>query len=416
MTILTGVQVFVNSQLQEADIALDEKIRAIGHNLSGEKIDCFGKVILPGLIDVHVHFRDLNQAHKEDWQSGGQAAVKGGVTTVFAMPNTNPPLTTVERIREYRRRAAASPVNGKVYGAITSDNVSQLPQLAEHVDAFKLYLGETTGHLIISDERLHAEIFKIIARTGKVLAVHAQRGSVAPEVITEHEAEDIDYALGLAARFGVKFHVTHVTTRRGVETILEAKRSQIDVTFETCPHYLFFTAGDRQKRGAWLKMNPPLATEEDQEYLWYALKEGLVDTIATDHAPHTIAEKSVGYEGAPNGVPGIEFTLPLLLDAVNKDRLSLARLVELCCVNPAKRFGLPKGELRVGCDADLVVVDMNKQKTITRADVLSKCGWSPYEGFSLQGWPVMTFVKGRLVYNGLSTKLTDHQTSCNSLK
>ncbi|MCS6936515.1 MAG: dihydroorotase family protein [Candidatus Bipolaricaulota bacterium] len=398
MTILRNATVFVDGQLRKTDIAFDEKIRAIGSNLSGdEQIDCSGRLILPGGIDVHVHARDLNQSHKEDWASLGRAAVSGGVTTVCAMPNTDPPLDRPEIVRAYRERAASARVNAKIYGGITRDNIGRLEELARDVDAFKLYLGETTGNLVITDRKLHREIFKGIAQTGKLLAVHAQRGGP-PKTVTRHEADDIHYVLDLAAAHETKLHLVHVTTRRGVEAIVEAKRSKVDVTLETCPQYLFFTERDREQRGAWLKMNPPLATEEDREFLWWALAEGLIDIVATDHAPHTQEEKSVGYERAPAGVPGVEFMLVLLLNAVNAQKLSLKRLVEVCCANPAKRFGLPTGELSVGRDADITVIDMNIARTITRESVRSKCGWSPYEGLRVQGWPVMTFVKGRAVY------------------
>jgi dihydroorotase len=394
MTVITGAEIFIDGTLQKLDVAFDEKIRAIGRNLEGEeRIDCSGKIVLPGVIDVHVHVRDLEQSHKEDWASLGRAALSGGVTTVFAMPNTQPPLDSVERVRDYRRRAQISSVNAYVYGAITKENLQSLDDLAPHVDAFKLYLGETTGQLVISDKKLHREIFKIVTQTEKILTVHAQR-SGDPTEVTRHEADDILYVLDLAAAYETKLHLAHVTTQRAVEAILEAKKSKIDVSFETCPHYLYFTAKDREERGAWLKMNPPLATEEDREFLWWALGKGLIDIIATDHAPHTIEEKSVGYERAPAGVPGVEFLLPLLFDAVNADKISLARLVEVCCPNPAKRFGLPKGEIAVGLDADLVVVDPDIKKTIAREAVQSKCGWSPYEGLTLRGWPVMVVVRG----------------------
>lgn len=397
MTILTNAEVFVDGELKKLDIALEEdKICALGRDLEGDKrIDCSGKLILPGVIDVHVHARDLKQSHKEDWESLGRAAIAGGVTTVFAMPNTDPPLDTVERVRDYRRRAQASQINVKIYGAITPENIQSLDELAKHVEAFKLYLGETTGHLIISDKKLHREIFKVVTDTEKILTVHAQRGGD-PADVTRHEVDDICYVLDLATAYETKLHVAHVTTQRAVEAILEAKKSKLGVSFETCPHYLYFTAKDRESRGAWLKMNPPLATEEDREFLWWALTKGLIDIVATDHAPHTVEEKSVGYEKAPAGVPGVEFLLPLLFDAVNADRLSLARLVEVCCTNPARRFGLSnKGEIAVGQDADLVVVDPDRKKTIAREAVQSKCGWSPYEGLTLCGWPVMAFVLGR---------------------
>jgi len=396
MTVITGAEIFIDGALQKLDVAFDEKIRAIGRNLEGEeRIDCSGKIVLPGVIDVHVHVRDLEQSHKEDWASLGRAALSGGVTTVFAMPNTQPPLDSVERVRDYRRRAQASSINAYIYGAVTRENLQNFDELAPHVDAFKLYFGETTGQLVISDKKLHREIFKIVTQTEKILTVHAQRGGD-PTEVTRHEADDICYVLDLAAAYETKLHLAHVTTQRAVEAILEAKKSKIDVSFETCPHYLYFTAKDREERGAWLKMNPPLATEEDREFLWWALGKGLIDIIATDHAPHTIEEKSVGYERAPAGVPGVEFLLPLLFDAVNADKISLARLVEVCCRNPAKRFGLPKGEIAVGLDADLVVVDPDIKKTIAREAVQSKCGWSPYEGLTLRGWPVMAVVRGRL--------------------
>ena len=393
-TIITGAEIFIDGDLRKLDIAFDEKIRALGRHLEGEeRLDCSGKIVLPGVIDVHVHVRDFEQSHKEDWASLGRAALSGGVTTVFAMPNTQPPLDSVARVRDYRRRAQASAINAYVYGAITKENLQSLEELAKHVDAFKLYLGETTGQLVISDKKLHREIFKIIAQTEKILTVHAQRGGD-PKDVTAHEADDICYVLDLAAAYETKLHLAHVTTQRAIEAIVEAKKSKIDVSFETCPHYLYFTAKDREERGAWLKMNPPLATEEDREFLWWALGKGLIDIIATDHAPHTIEEKSVGYERAPAGVPGVEFLLPLLFDAVNADKISLARLVEVCCRNPAKRFGLPKGEIAVELDADLVVVDPDIKKTITREAVQSKCGWSPYEGMRLRGWPVMAVVRG----------------------
>jgi dihydroorotase (multifunctional complex type) len=398
MTVITGAEIFIDGALQKLDVAFDEKIRAIGRNLEGEEcIDCSGKIVLPGVIDVHVHVRDLEQSHKEDWASLGRAALSGGVTTVFAMPNTQPPLDSVERVRDYRRRAQASSINAYIYGAVTRENLQNFDELAPHVDAFKLYLGETTGQLVINDKKLHREIFKIVTQTEKILTVHAQRGGD-PTEVTRHEADDILYVLDLAAAYETKLHLAHVTTQRAVEAILEAKKSKIDVSFETCPHYLCFTAKDREERGAWLKMNPPLATEEDREFLWWALGKGLIDIIATDHAPHTIEEKSVGYERAPAGVPGVEFLLPLLFDAVNADRISLTRLIEVCCRNPAKRFGLPKGEIAIGLDADLVVVDPDIEKTITREAVQSKCGWSPYEGMTLRGWPVMAVVRGRWYY------------------
>jgi dihydroorotase len=402
MNVLTNGQVWTGSHLQQAEIAFDEKIRCIGEKRDGKPIDCTGKVILPGAIDVHVHFRDFNQNYKEDWQSGSRAAVRGGVTTVFDMPNNDPPAITVKLLQEKRRRANGSFVNGKIYGGLSPENVEQIHEIAKVVDAFKLYLGETTGEMIIRDRVLQREIVHRVAETGKVLSVHAQRGGLSPEAITSHEAEDLEYAIDLAAPTKAKLHLAHVTTQAGVQIILAAKRRGVDVTFETCPQYLFFAAEDRAKRGAFMKVNPPVATVADQAYLWEALRAGQIDMIATDHAPHTIAEKNSSIEKAPSGLPGVEFVFPLLLDAVNTGKLSLATLVDIMCTRPAERFGLPKGEIKVGLDADLTVLDMSRQKKIVRSAVASKCGWSPYEGMTLQGWPVMTFVQGRLQFRDSS--------------
>ncbi len=398
MKILANGRAFVDGHLQRFDIGFDDKIRAIAQNISGEIIDCSDKIILPGAIDVHVHFRDFNQSYKEDWQSGSRAAVSGGVATVLDMPNNDPPAITVDILNEKRRRADASLVNGKLYGGLCAENVSHISKIAQVVDAFKLYLGETTGHMIVSDRTLQKEIVHHVAETGKVLTVHAQRGAIAPEEITQHEAEDLQYAIELAAPYKTKLHLAHVTTQLGIETILTAKRKGIDVSFETCPQYLFFTAEDRAQRGAYLKVNPPVATRADRDFLWQALRENQIDMMATDHAPHTIEEKNLGIEKAPSGLPGVEFVLPLLLDAVNAKKISLAQLVDICCKRPAQRFRLSKGEIKVGLDADLVVIDMKLRKTIEQEDVASKCGWSPYEGMRLQGWPVMTFVQGKIAF------------------
>lgn len=393
MNVLRGGQVFLNGKLVSTEIAFDEHIQSIGKDLDGKPIDCSGKVILPGMIDVHVHFRDFNQAHKEDWQTGARAAIQGGVTTVLAMPNTDPPITTLEMIREQRRCAERSPVNFGIFGGIALENIKNLSQLAPHVTAFKLYMGETTGSLHVARRSAQREAFQRVAETGKVLAVHAQ------QLDSPSEAKDLEVALEYAVQTGVRLHLCHVRTRGGVELAQEAKRAGLDVTVETCPHYLFFTQRDFEKRGAWLKVNPLLATEEDREFLWWALQEGWIDILASDHAPHTREEKSQPFERAPYGLPGVETSLPLMLDAVEKRSMSLDQLIEVFSTRPAQRFSLAqKGRIEVGCDADFVVVDLKKRDGVRRERFATKCGWSPYEGFELTGWPIMTFVRGKLLF------------------
>lgn len=396
MKILRGAEVFFEGELQRLDVAFDEEgIHQIGPELEleGEPIDCEGLIVLPGMIDVHVHFRDLKEAYKEDWQSGGEAAVKGGVTTVIDMPNNDPPAVIREALREKRRLAERSPVDFYFYGGIAAESLEKISELAREprVAGFKLYMGETTGGLTVARRSLQKEAFQRVAETGKVLAVHVQR-------LRSPEAIDVEMALTLAVNTGVKLHLCHLRTREGVELAYEAKCEGVDVTLETCPHYLIFTEEDAKERGTLLKVNPPLASGEDRESLWEALSEGMIDILASDHAPHTLEEKARPYDKAPFGFPGVETSLPLMLDAVNRNKLTLERLVEVFAKNPAERFGLERrGEIAEGNRADLVVIDLEKRARIEREDLKTKCGWSPYEGFELKGWPVMTFVGGRQV-------------------
>jgi dihydroorotase len=306
------------------------------------------------------------------------------------MPNNDPPAVTPEILCEKRRRAERSPIDFGLYAGITPDNLQSLAELAREprVVGFKLYMGETTGGLILARRSLQKEAFRRVAETGKVLAVHAQR-------LSHPEAADVEIALDLAVSSGVKLHLCHLRTQEAVELSYEAKRDGVDVTLETCPHYLFFTEQDVKEKGALLKVNPSLASPEDREFLREALAEGMIDILASDHAPHTLEEKSRPFEKAPYGLPGVETTLPLMLYAVYRGRLSLTRLVEAFSERPAERFGLVrKGHIREGYQADLVVVDLGKRARVERGKLKTKCGWSPYEGFTLTGWPVRTFIGG----------------------
>jgi dihydroorotase len=390
MKLLSSGKVYIEGSLRKVDIGFAEKIQEIGEELDGDRLDCAGLLILPGMIDAHVHFRDFEQAHKETWQTGSRAAAKGGVTTVLEMPNTDPPTTTLEMVERKRERAGKALVDFGLYGGLTEENIELIPDLAREVVAFKLYLGETTGGLVVRDPKAIKDIFKAVAATGKVLAVHAQKGS------SNSEARDLAFAIELAAKYDVRLHLAHVTTAEGVLVIEEAKKD-VDLTAETCPHYLFFTKEDLAEQGPLLLVNPPLADEEDRGLLWEALQEGLIDILASDHAPHTLEEKRS--ERPPSGLPGVETTLPLMLDAVNRGKIALAQLIRAFAENPARRFGLKrKGRLDLGSDANLVLVDLDRSGQVVREELATKCGWSPYEGLSLRGWPVATFVRGEPVY------------------
>lgn len=397
MRLIQGGDVFVDGELTRLDIALDDEgIHDLSPQIdidAEDAIDASGHIILPGMIDAHVHVRDFSESHKETWATAGRAALAGGVTTVLAMPNTDPPITTVEMAREQRRRSNASPVDYGLFAGISSDSLTDLPTLAEQtrVIGFKLYMGETTGGLIIGNPNSQREAFKRVADTEQVLAVHAQRlGSAS-------EAADLEIALEFAVQSGVKLHLCHVRTREGVELADQARRDGVDVTIETCPHYLVFTAEDVPEKESRLKVNPPLAIPEDRDFLWSALANGTIDVVASDHAPHTLSEKDVPFDKAPFGLPGLETTLPILLDGVVQDRLSLARLVECVSTTPAERFGLTdRGQIAVGHPANLTIVDPHGETRLSDTATRSKCGWTPYDEMTIQGRVTQTTLNGHV--------------------
>lgn len=397
MKLIQNGDVFVDGELERVDVAFDDEgIHELRPRIdidADEVIDASGRVVLPGMIDAHVHVRDFHESHKETWETAGQAALAGGVTTVLAMPNTDPPTTTVEMIREQRRRADASPVDYGLFVGITPDSLRNIPKLAQEarVVGFKLYMAETTGGLIIGNPKTQREAFKWIAETEKTLAVHAQR------LGSSSEAADLEIALELAVQTNAKLHLCHVRTREGVELADEGRREGVDVTIETCPHYLVFTEGDVRAKGTRLKVNPPLSFREERDFLWDALAEGTIDTVGSDHAPHTLAEKDAPFDKAPFGLPGLETSLPVLLDGVAHDRLSLARLVECFSAKPAERFGLTdRGRIAVGHLANLTIVDLNGETRLSDTAIRSKCGWTPYGGMTMQGQVTKTILNGHV--------------------
>lgn len=335
-----------------------------------------GKVWIPGLIDCHVHFRDPGAPEKEDWGSGSAAALAGGVTMVLDMPNTNPPTTTVEALEAKRAVAKVkSKVGFGLFFGATRDNLDEIRK-AENICGIKIYMGSSTGNLLLDDPAIWEEVFKISKEKNVPVVVHAETESMIQAGQRDCECARVatEAAIALQNKIGNKLHIAHLTCKVEVELMRANKNPNLSC--EVTPHHLLFTKED-QKDG-FLKMNPPLRSKEDVEALWEGLRDGTIDCIATDHAPHTIAEKQS--ENPPAGVPGVEFILPLMLNAVNEGKLTLERLVELTSTNPSRIFGVPvQGQ---------VLVDMNLEKTIRREDVMSKCGWSPYESRNIKGWPI----------------------------
>ncbi len=416
--VLSGGHVFLDGKLEKKDILIEnERIAKIGENLSGKKIDCTGKLILPGAIDIHVHFRDFSESHKEDWASGSRAAASGGTTTVFDMVNNDPPITTKERLFQKKELAKKSVVNYGLYFGLGPDNLDSLNEVAPHVCGFKLHMCKTTGDLLLTDPVLQKKAFEKVKETGKIIVIHAEDHEILEATAEDmkerkdflahadsrpHSAEikAVETAICFQKDSGAKAHITHMTTARATELIYNAKKEGQDITCDTCPTYLFMTTKDLEEKGARAKMNPPVRNESDLSTLWNGINRDEIDIISTDHAPHTIDEKSKNFFDAPAGVPGVEMRVPLLLDAINKNKISLETFVKTCSTNPAKRFGLKeRGEIKEGSFADIIVVDMNLEKEVKREEQHTKCGWSPYEGMILKGWPVMTFVNGKLVYD-----------------
>jgi len=344
-------------------------------------IDAKSNFVLPGMIDCHVHFREPGLTHKEDFLTGSMAAAKGGVTTVLDMPNTLPPTVTIQALEQKRRLAAKSIVNyGLIFGA-TMDNISDIKK-AKNIAAVKLYMDYTTGDLKVDDFEAICEIFK----ASKLTVVHA-------------EDENVKNAVDILIKSKIKnrLHVAHVSSQKELNYAKSNKiKNQISV--EVSPHHLFMNEKDLQSLGAFAEMKPRLKTEQDQKALWLGIKDGVVDIIASDHAPHLKEEKEQA--NYPFGVPGVETTLPLLLDAFNNSKITFPKIIELCCENPAKIFKIKnKGFLKEGYAADLVIIDLDKRQAVRNEDLLTKCKWSPYEGKILKGWPVTTIVNGNVVYD-----------------
>ncbi len=399
-------------------LAIDKgKIVSISKNIrlpkSNENINCKGKIVLPGLIDVHVHFREPGFTWKEDWLTGSKAAVHGGITFVMDMPNTDPPTTTIRNLIEKKELAKKSVVNFGLYAGVVKENINEIKDLANHSIAFKVYMSESTGGLRLDDNVLLTKAFSNISKTGKVVCVHAENQTINDHSLRMHrrstdpfefslarpiesEVSAIKNAIEIARQTKVKLHVCHVSTKDGLNLIRKAKKN-IDITCETCPHYLFMTQNDLREKGTLAKINPPTRTKEDQIALWKGISNGTIDILSSDHAPHTMQEKLQDMWLAPAGVPGVETTLQLMLNAVNKRMIKLGKIVKLMHENPVKRFGLTNYGIEVGNNANLTIIDLKKEWKISNDNLLTKCKWSPYDGWEGKGIPIMTIVNGKLL-------------------
>jgi dihydroorotase len=413
-TLIRNAQLVLPSGIVRSSLLIDGRkiadIDPVAHLRVDQVVDAQGLYLLPGVIDDQVHFREPGLTHKEDLVSATRACAKGGVTSYLEMPNTNPPTTTVERLHEKLALAAGkSLVNFGFYIGATPENLSELQQ-ARRTPGIKIFIGSSTGELLVDDQQ---SLERIFGETTLPIAAHCEdETTVRTNRARFAESQDVaDHsrirderaaviattrAVELAERHRHRFHVLHVSTAAEVP-ILAARRPY--VTAEVCPHHLFFNTDDYERLGTLVQMNPSLKSAADNRQLWQALLDGSIQVIATDHAPHTLAEKQQPFPLSPSGLPAVENSLALMLDQVNRSRCSLEQLVHWMSEAPALVWDLVgKGRIAVGYDADLVLVDMQKSAQVLNEHQLTRCGWSPWHGEWLQGWPVATWVNGHCVY------------------
>lgn len=390
-------------------------IGSFGREQAGTVIDCRGLHILPGVVDSQVHLREPGAEHKEDLETGGRAAVQGGVTAIFEMPNTNPLTTSAETLEDKIRRATnRMQCDFAFYMGGTRDNAYMLGDLEmlPGCAGVKVFMGSSTGSLLVEDDKGVARILANIRRRAAFHSEDEYRLNERRHLRVEGDASshcvwrDAEAArlsterlIRLAREAHKRIHVLHISTADEFPLLAAAR----DVaTVEVLANHLVFTAEDYARLGTLLQMNPPIREPHHRQAIWAALHSGLVDVLGSDHAPHTLEEKSKPYPHSPSGMPGVQTLVPVMLDCVNQGQLSLERFVDLTSHGPGRIFGMAgKGRIAEGYDADFTIVDMKATRTITNDWIESRCKWTPHDGRTVTGWPVGTIIRGRMVmWNG----------------
>ncbi len=387
-------------------------IGAIDPQRAGEVIDARGLHILPGVIDTQVHFREPGLEHKEDLETGSRAAVLGGVTAVFEMPNTQPLTTSAQTLADKVARARRRMFcDFAFYVGGTRQNIDDMPSLErlEGSAGIKVFIGSSTGDLLVDDE---ASLDRIIAKVSRRAAFHAEDEARLKERMglrregdpsSHPEWRDEEAALiattrlvRLAEKYKKRIHVLHISTAAEM-AFLEMHKDWASV--EVTPHHLTLVAPECYRElGAYAQMNPPVRDDRHRQALWAGLASGVVDVLGSDHAPHTREEKECPYPASHSGMTGVQTLVPVMLDHVNAGRMTLERFVDLTSHGPQRLFGIKgKGRIAAGYDADLTIIDLQREETITNDQIASRCGWTPYHGRKVKGWPVGTFVRGAKV-------------------
>jgi len=405
---------YIDHDLKNQDIAIkDNKIVEIGKisEKAKEIIDAKELIVLPGCIDTQVHFREPGSTEAEDLHSGSRASIAGGITSVFEMPNTNPP--TSSKVEFYKKLKLAKDrmfCNYAFYFGATPDNQDELADLKnlEGCCGIKLFAGSSTGNLLVQHE---ADIEKVFESSSKVVSVHSEDEeilNVRKKLIKEGNVHthplwrDVECAISstrrivrIAKKYNKKAHILHVTTKEEIDFLSQHKGN---ITFEITPQHLTIYAPDCYERlGTYAQMNPPLRDKSHYDRLWYGVRNNFPDTIGSDHAPHLKKDKEKIYPESPSGMPGVQTLMPIMLNHVNDGKLTLKQLMDFVCENPVKIFGIKnKGFIKKGYDADFTIVDMKKKILIKNENIESKCGWSPFNGYEFKGTPVLTIINGQI--------------------
>lgn len=440
-TLIKNVKIVNENTIFSGDILIEgDYIKEINESITPKTpdvtiFDAEGKYVLPGVIDDQVHFREPGLTHKGTIETESKAALAGGITSFIEMPNTIPQATTIEKLdAKFEVAAKTSFANYSFMFGGTNDNLEDILKVdAKKVAGLKLFLGSSTGNMLVDDIEVLENIFK---NTNLLISVHCEdeqtiRTNVKayvekygdeipmkchPEIRSEEACYiSSSRAVALAKKTGARLHVFHLST--GKETHLFSNKIPLKdkkITSEVCIHHLWFSDEDYEVKGSFIKWNPAVKTKSDREQLWKALLDDRIDVIATDHAPHTLEEKQNVYTSAPSGGPLVQHALPAILEMYHKDKISLEKIVEKMCHNPAILFQVEKrGYIKEGYFADLVLVDLSNPWTVNKNNILYKCAWSPFEGTTFKSRITHTFLNGNLVYeNGKisSTKASQQLT------
>ena len=411
--IIKNGECYIDGKITKTNIGIQNgKISIIGdlnNEQSKETVDASNLLVLPGCMDTQVHFREPGSTNAEDLHTGSKAAIAGGITSVFEMPNTNPPTANMKEFNNKLSLAKKRMFSNYAFNfGATPDNSSDLAKLKglDGCCGVKLFAGSSTGNLLVDKEE---DIEKVFQNTSKIVAVHSEdeeiinlrkklieKGNVHTHPVWRNEEcamSSTRRIVRIAKRLNKKAHILHVTTKEEVDFLSQNKGN---ITFEITPQHLTIYAPDcYDKLGTFAQMNPPLRDKSHYDRLWYAIRNNYNDTIGSDHAPHLKENKLKEYPQSPSGMPGVQTLLPVMLNHVNDKKLTLDQLIKLLCENPVSVFGIKnKGFIKKDYDADFTIIDMNRTIEIKNENIHSKCGWSPFDGYKFKGSPVYTIING----------------------